>query len=339
VNQFLAVIGVVGEEGAGAIVPVATVIACAITYGVLLRGATGLERLSKILFFFIIGVGLWMVYLLLTEQTEAIANAQPAYASGDALWDYTTGLEIGIVSLLSWWPYIGAMVRVAPNAHTATLPSMLGMGLPVPILSVIGLAAILALQVSDPAAWMVELGGPFYGAIALLFVVAANFGTAMCGVYASAVGLKQLPGISRLEWRWTLLLGLAPVAIVGIFLPDLFFSSFGSFLAFIGVFFAPLCAIQIVDWFVLRRQTYSVRAIYDRSPQGAYAFWSGFNPAAILGMAAGFFVYIYLLNPISYASNAPYQYLTASLPTAVIGGLVYWLATLVIVRPAGRGGY
>jgi NCS1 family nucleobase:cation symporter-1 len=45
---------------------------------------------------------------------------------------------------------------------------MLGMGLPVPLLSLVGLAAILALQVSDPSAWMVQLGGTTYGAIALL---------------------------------------------------------------------------------------------------------------------------------------------------------------------------
>ena len=100
-----------------------------------------------------------MTFMLLTEQSDAIAAAKPAYASGSLQWDYVTGIEIGIVSLLSWWPYIGAMVREAPDAHTATLPSMLGMGLPVPILSVVGLAAILALQVSDPSAWLVQLGG------------------------------------------------------------------------------------------------------------------------------------------------------------------------------------
>jgi hypothetical protein len=31
--------------------------------------------------------------------------------------------------------------------------------------------------------------------------------------------------------------------------------------------------------------------------------------------------------------------LTASLPTAVVGGAVYWLATMLLVRPARRGGY
>lgn len=339
VSQLLATLGWIGEDTGGLTVRVVSALACVAVFIALTKGATGLEKVSKVLFLLIVGVGAWMIYMLLANQSDAIAAATPAYASGDRVWDYTTGIELGIVSLLSWWPYIGAMVRESPNAHTATLPSMLGMGLPVPLLSVIGLAAILALQVSDPSAWLVQLGGPIYGCIALLFIIAANFGTAVAGVYATAVGLKQVPGLNRASWQMVLLLGLVPVMIVGVVLPDVFFDNFGVFLAFIGVFFAPLCAIQIVDFLILRRQRISIRGVYLEGPGSPYQYWAGFNPAAILGMAAGFFTYLYLLDPISYASHAPYQYLTASLPTAFVGGLVYWLATVLIVRPAKLGDY
>jgi nucleobase:cation symporter-1, NCS1 family len=339
VSQLLITLGVVGEGGAAWVVPVSTAIAAAIVYAVLLKGASGIERVSKVLFVFIIGVGAWMVYMLMTYQADAIEAAKPAYASGSMIWDYTTGIEIGIVSLLSWWPYIGAMVRVAPNAHTATLPSMIGMGLPVPLLSVIGLAAILALETSDPAAWLVQLGGPVYGSIALLFVIAANLGTAVIGVYASAVGLRHISVVSKMSWKAAVLLGVVPVAIVGIFIPDLFFNNFGTFLAFIGVFFAPLVAIQIVDYFILRKQTLNIRSIYDNSENSDYAYWAGFNPAAIAAMVAGFFTYIYLLDPLTYESRSPYEFLTASLPTAVVGGLVYLIVTKVVIQPAKRGGY
>lgn len=339
VVQLFNTIGLTEASSGTVVLPVATLVACAVVYGVLLQGKTGIERLSNILFFFIVGVGVWMVYLLLANESDTLAQAAPAYASGDIQWDYVTGLEIGIVSLLSWWPYIGAMVRVAPNAHTAAMPAMLGMGLPVPLLSVIGLAAILALETSDPAAWMVQLGGTFYGAIALLFVIAANLGTAVIGVYATAVGLKSVPGVEKLSWKVTLLLAIVPVAFVGVIVPDLFFNNFGTFLAFIGVFFAPLCAIQIVDFLMLRRQRLDLRALYDESDDAPYYYWGGFNPAALLGMAAGFFTYIYLLNPLSYVSRSPYEIVTASLPAAVAGGVVYLVITLVLIKPSGKGGY
>ena len=339
VAQLLTTLGVTTAEDTVTVMRVSTALACITVFLVLLGGATGLERVSKVLFFFIVAIGAWMAWLLLTQQADAIAAAKPAYASGNLQWDYVTGLEIGIVSLLSWWPYIGAMVRESPNAHTATLPAMLGMGLPVPLLSLVGLAAILALQVSDPSAWMVQLGGTTYGVIALLFVIAANLGTAIAGVYATGIGLRQVPGLSKLPWSVIILMGLLPVFAVGMFIPDLFFSNFGTFLAFIGVFFAPLCAIQIVDYFLLRGQRINIRGVYQRGEGTPYAYWGGFNPAAILGMAAGFGTYLYLLNPVTYASNTPYEYLTASLPTALVGGLVYLVVTLLVVKPAGKGDY
>ena len=88
---------------------------------------------------------------------------------------------------------------------------------------------------------------------------------------------------------------------------------FGTFLAFIGVFFAPLCAIQIVDYFLLRGQRINIRGVYQRGEGTPYAYCYGFNPVAILGMAAGFATYLFLLNPVTYASHRPHEYLTRSL--------------------------
>jgi hypothetical protein len=84
--------------------------------------------------------------------------------------------------------------------------------------SLVGLAAILALQVSDPAAWLVHLGGPDYGVIALIFVIAANLGTTLAGVYATGVGLRQVPGLSKASWSTVALVmpGSAPQEIGGV---------------------------------------------------------------------------------------------------------------------------
>ncbi|MGL6210301.1 MAG: cytosine permease, partial [Paracoccaceae bacterium] len=339
VGQLLLALNLVDAASVDWVLRIVTVLACIFVYVILTKGGTGLEAVSKVLFFFIVAIGVWMLWLLLANQSDAIAAAKPAYASGNLRWDYVTGIEIGIVSLLSWWPYIGAMVRRAPNAHAATLPSMIGMGLPVPVLSIVGLAAILALQVSDPSTWMITLGGPVYGVIALVFVITANLGTTLAGVYATAVGLRQVPSLAGAKWNTLMLFALVPVAFVSLVVPDLFFANFGTFLAFIGVFFAPICAIQIVDYLILRRQRISIRAVFVGGPGTDYHYWGGFNPAAILAMIGGFFTYLYLLNPVSYASNAPYDYLTASLPTAAVAGVIYAIVTLVVVKPAGKGGY
>jgi NCS1 family nucleobase:cation symporter-1 len=339
VAQLLATLAVVAPDSSGVVIRVASAAACVAIYLVLVRGVHGVERLAQVLFFFIVGIGAWMIVTLLTNQAEAIAAAKPELASGNLQWDYVTGVEIGLASLLSWWPYLGALVREAPDAHTAVLPSMIGIAPPGVLLCLAGIAATLALKVADPSAWLVELGGPVYGVIALLFLIAASLGAATIGVYATAIGLRHVPVLAKLGWSPLLLIGLVPVAAVAVGAPELFFASLGTFLAFLGVFFAPLCALQIVDCFLLRRHRISLRGIYQEGPNSPYHYWGGFNPAALLGMAGGFITYLYLLNPVTYASRWPYEYLTASLPTALVGGIVYLIVTLLVVKPAAKGDY
>ena len=187
--------------------------------------------------------------------------------------------------------------------------------------------------------WLTRLGGSLVGALALLFVIAANLGASMAGIYASAVGLTAVPGLRRLPWNAVLLLAITPVFLVGVLTPDWFFGHFGAFLAYLGVFFAPVVGIQIIDYFVLRRQRVSLRAIYDRDPRAPYAFWFGLNPAALIALAAGVATYLYLLNPQSYAVHQPFAWVGASLPTAAVSAAVHVLVTRIVVLPAGRGGY
>jgi NCS1 family nucleobase:cation symporter-1 len=320
-----------------ALVPLLTVFACAIIFMALRSGATGVSMVSNILVAHVF-VGLWMLYLLVSRRWPELIAAQPPNASPNPLWNYTTGVELGIGATLSWWPYIGAMIRMAPNGRTIVLPVMLGMAAPVPLLSLIGLAGSLVLKSSDPTEWLRTVGGPAYAIISLTFVTAANFGTTTAGIYASAIGLRNFGALQKRSWTTLLLITIAPVALVGIFIPELFFAKFGNFLALIGVAFAPLCGIQIVDYFVLRRGRIDVRAIYAAEPRQPYYFWRGVNPAAMIALAAGCLTYIALLNPLSFGSAALYPYLTASLPSAAAAALAYYLASVAVIR-AGRGGY
>jgi nucleobase:cation symporter-1, NCS1 family len=320
-----------------ALVPALTVLACAIIFMALRRGATGVSLVSNILVAHVF-IGLWMLYLLVSHRWPELIAAQPLHAAPNRLWNYTTGVELGIGATLSWWPYIGAMIRMAPNGRTIVLPVMLGMAAPVPVLSLIGLAGSLVLKSSDPTEWLRIVGGPTYAIVSLTFVTAANFGTTTAGIYASAIGLRNFKGLQRCTWTTLLLITTAPVALVGIFIPELFFAKFGNFLALIAVAFAPLCGIQIVDYFVLRRGRIDIRAIYVDQPRAPYYFWRGINPAALLALAAGCITYIGFLNPLSYDSTVLYPYLTASLPAAATAALTYFLGSLLVMR-AGRGGY
>jgi NCS1 family nucleobase:cation symporter-1 len=335
-TQLMITLGVMPAGfGARQVVPAATLLACGLIYLTLLRGATGVTKMSNILAAHV-PIGCWMLYLLVSRRWPELRLAQPSMASPDKLWNYTTGVEIGITATMSWWPYIGAMIRMAPNARTAVVPVMLGMGAATPLLSLIGIAGILVLKSSDPSQWLRQVGGPAYAILALVFVTAANFGTAITGIYSSAIGLRNFAALERVSWSTLLLLTIAPVGLVGAAIPELFFARFGAFLAFLGVGFAPLCGIQIADYFLLRKRSVSIRAIYGRDPASPYLTVAGFNPAALLALALGCLVYLNLLNPLTYASSGPYRFLTASIPAALCAAIGYVLfSKLLRSRPRG----
>jgi NCS1 family nucleobase:cation symporter-1 len=272
---------------------------------------------------------------------DELFSAPAVAAWPDASANWASGIEVLIASNLSWWAYTGAMVRNGPSARKSLWPVVIGLGLGVGVGSLTGFYAGLALPDSggDPTQFLVEIGGPVVGVIALAFIVLANIGTAIVGVYASTLAVRQLPGVRQWSWRASTLVAVLPAFVLVGFFADDVFSHFSTFLAFLGVCFGPVCGIQIVDYFLLRRQRYDVPALYDDRPGTAYRYWGGFNPVGFVAFAAGVVTYIYLLDPVTYVYRAPFQYLTASVPAIVVAGLVYWLGAVLVLRPLGRGDY
>lgn len=335
--QLLSALGVLpAGVSSRELVPAATLIACTLIYLTLLRGATGVTRISNILAAHV-PLGFWMLWLLVSRRWPELQTAQPAMARPDPIWNTTTVVEIGITSTLSWWPYMGAMLRMAPNARAVVLPVMLGMGLSIALLSLIGVAGILVLKSSDPSEWLRTVGGTTYAIIALVFVSVANFGTAITGIYSSAIGLRNFAVIERMPWHTLLLITIAPVALVGALIPDLFFARFGAFLAFLGVAFAPLCGIQVADYFVLRGRRADIRGLFGPDPAWPYRTIAGLNPVAVVAMIVGGSAYLWLLNPLTYASHGPFRFLTASLPAATIAAIAYVVLTRVLQARPRRG--
>jgi cytosine/uracil/thiamine/allantoin permease len=91
--------------------------------------------------------------------------------------------------------------------------------------------------------------------------------------------------------------------------------------------------------FVFRKKQLNVKDLYNSSSTSSYTFFRGWNPASIIALLCGFITYFYLLNPLTYDSRVPYQYLTATLPTMAIGAFVYWFITRFVIIPLGWGGY
>jgi NCS1 family nucleobase:cation symporter-1 len=237
---------------------------------------------------------------------------------------------------------MGGIVRMVPSARQAVWPAMLCMGLPTGVISLIGLYASLATGESDPTGWLIQVGGIKYGIIALLFLAMANIGTAVVGAYVASIGLKQIPLFQKkvFTWNWMSFIILAPVAIIAVFAPNLFFgANAGKFFAFLGVVFAPVCGIQIVDYFFLRKQTLNPHGLYESQSGSAYYFLGGINPVAFIAVIVGIFIYTNLLHPVSYESGALFKYIGASVPALIVSAVVYFILTKLFLAKSNIGSY
>jgi NCS1 family nucleobase:cation symporter-1 len=243
--------------------------------------------------------------------------------------------------MLSWWPLVGGMIRMGSGPRKSLWPTLVGLGIPVCFVSFVGFFAGLAIKDSggDPTVVLTEIGGIGYGIPALLFIILANVGTVLVGIFVTAVAIRQVPALQRrLSWVSAVTVTALPTVIVIIAIPDVFFDNFPTFLAFCGVIFAPLVGIGVVDYFLLRKGRIDMRAIFVEGPGTPYHYWGGVNPAGVVALVAGFGTYLYLLDPVAYTSRSPYEYLGAGLPSSIVAGLVFAVLT-VLVRSARKGGY
>jgi NCS1 family nucleobase:cation symporter-1 len=282
-----------------------------------------------------------MVLLVNKVGVSGLLDAKPSAPSPDKAFNVTTGVELLIASAVGWWPYVGGMVRLVPSARRALWPSIAGLGVPVAMVSLIGLYAGLVVPDSggDPTLFLTQVGGLLFGIIGLSFIILANIGSTVVGVYAMTVSLRNVPAIAkRTSWNTTTILSLLPVVFVMVFLADEFFENFPSFLAMCALIFGPICGVQIVDYFILRRQQLDLADLYGAGPDNRYNFWAGFNPAGFVAIAAGVAAYLALLNPLTYESHAFYSYTTATVPSVLVAGAVYWLASQPVIA-RGKGGY
>ena len=335
--------GVISADWVYRVSVIVSLVTLAYVYYLVIGGADSIRNNSVWIAAAVTIAGLVVLVRLIQQYGWSdIAAAQPAYASGDLHLDYTLGFEILVATVLSWWPYMGGIMRMSKSVKQALLPSMICLGMITGVIGLIGLYAGLATGDPDPSIAFVKVAGLWMGIIAVIFIGLANVGTAIVGVYATSIGLKQIPALQyRLTWKWTAAVVIAPVAFIAAFVPSWFMDNSLTYMYFLGLVFAPICGVQIVDYYFFRHQQIDMVSLYDYSAKGKYFYWGGFNPAGFIATAAGFFTYWYLLDPVTYVSHntTAFKWLSASIPSLIITGIVYAILTVILVKPLGKGGY
>ena len=161
--------------------------------------------------------------------------------SGDSM-SFGAAVELAVAMPLSWLPLISDYTREAKEPVKATLVSTIVYGIVSCWMYIIGMGAAIFTGESDVAQIMVKAG---LGIIGLLIVVFST--TTFLDAYSAGISSETI--LSKLNGKYVTI----AVTVIGTVAAILFpMDDITDFMYLIGSVFAPMIAIQIADYFILK---------------------------------------------------------------------------------------
>ena len=158
---------------------------------------------------------------------------------------FGAAVELSVAMPLSWLPLISDYTREAKKPVKTTAVSAVTYGVVSCWMYIIGMGAAIFTGESDIAQIMVKAG---LGIAGLLIIVFSTVTTTFLDAYSAGVSSESLS--SKISGKWVAVAVTVIGAAGAIFLP---LTDITDFLYFIGSVFAPMIAIQIADFFILKQ--------------------------------------------------------------------------------------
>lgn len=203
----------------------------------------GLKNLSKVsavavslLFLFTLVLG-WTVF-------HNMSTAAPATSS---VLSFGAAVELSVTMPLSWLPLISDYTRTVKHKKGGTAAGTVGYFIGSCMMYVIGLGAAIYAGTSDIAQILIAAG---LGVIALLIVLLSTVTTTFLDAYSGGVSIVNCT--KKLKEKPAALAVCLVGTLIAIFVP---IQQYENFLYFIGSVFAPLFAVLITDYYILKKKS------------------------------------------------------------------------------------
>ncbi len=191
--------------------------------------------------------------------------------SGEGM-SFGAAVELSVAMPLSWLPLISDYTREAKQPVKATAASAITYGLVSCWMYIIGMGTAIFTAESDIAQIMLKAG---LGIGGLLIVVFSTVTTTFLDAYSAGISSESLS--SKINGKAMALAATVIGTLGAIFLP---LYDITAFLYFIGSVFAPMIAIQIADFFILKKNAEN----------------SSFNAVNLVIWLIGFIIYRLLMQ-------------------------------------------
>lgn len=306
-------------------ITICTLIAVTIMWFIVYKGPAALKIMNRIMVPGLIICIVIMAVALITESSWSdIWNAQALYPYGDEKLNILLALELNIGAGISWWPGLGALGRLNKTKSSTLWGNMIGLALMPVAVALLSAASAYTVGSSDPTEWMIPLGGIGFGALALFFVILANLTSGAYAFYNTCLGLKNYNLFANRKWIFVTLCFLVPVIIFSFF-QDFMYNNYQMLMNYSSAIFGPMCMIQILDYYYFRKGHIDLRSLYNVRETSGMRYYGGANWGGILILVITIAIYIYILNPATWAYAPIFTDTSAILPSCLFALIVYFI--------------
>ncbi len=158
---------------------------------------------------------------------------------------FGAAVELSVAMPLSWLPLIGDYTRDAEKPVKATAVSAITYGIISCWMYVIGMGAAIFSETTDVAQIMISSG---LGIAGLIIVVLSTVTTTFLDAYSAGISSETLS--KKVDGKWVAIVATVLGTLGAIVYP---MENITDFLYLIGSVFAPMIAIQIADFFILKK--------------------------------------------------------------------------------------
>lgn len=262
----------------------ALVVIVTLTFGVAVLGHATIAVLNKF-FSYALGIGTLVLGILVLPKVNFDAN--PALAAPTHVGAWLLALLVMAAAPFSW---VNTGSDYSRYLHPRTpgrqiiFWTTLGGFLPAVAITIFGIAAATATDMSDPVAGLKLILPNWFFVTYLAVIVGGTITNNFLNTYSSSMSLLAF-GLKVKRYQAVLIDAIVGTAlsVYALFVFD-FTNSFISFLSLTVLWLAPWCGIYLADM-ALRRGNYDVHALHQK--EGAYGYRHGINPVALGWFAAG----------------------------------------------------
>jgi len=199
----------------------------------------GLKKVNMVAVFLLFGITVVLSQVVFKDSSALSAPPVGGMSFGEAL-------ELSVIMPLSWLPLIADYTRFAKNKRSAALGSGLGYFIGSCWMYIIGLGAAIVAGNPEPSAMMLAAN---LGLSALGIVILATVTTTFLDAYSAGVSFANM--FPKWNEKWVALVMTIIGTLIALWID---IEQYENFLIAIGSIFAPLFAVLLTEYFIIKNR-------------------------------------------------------------------------------------